>query len=124
MARITLSIADDIAAQLDTLAAESNLNRSQTAEYIFREFFRRAEEGESSSERPAAKDDQVSSNGDAGELAKQLQEVKDYLALFHAAHQKLSNFVVARIEDEPHDALTGYLDHPQDLPAPPWRKSR
>lgn len=123
MARITLSIADDIASQLDALAAGSNLNRSQTAEHIFREFFRRAEEGESS-ERPAAKDHQVSSDTNAGELTKQLQEIKDYLTLFHSAHQKLSNFVVARIEDEPHDALTGYLDHPQDLPAPPWRKSQ
>ena len=39
MARFTLSIADDIATQLDAWAAENNLNRSQAAEHIFRSAF-------------------------------------------------------------------------------------
>ena len=67
MARITLSIADDVAAQLDAYAEESNLNRSQAAELILRKFFAG---GEASS---------------ADDLAQQLAEVKDYLTLFHDA---------------------------------------
>lgn len=34
MARFTLSVADDVAAQLDAYAAANNLNRSQAAEHI------------------------------------------------------------------------------------------
>ena len=50
MARFTLSIADDIAAQLDAYAAENNLNRSQAAEQIFRSAFVSGSEGNSDSE--------------------------------------------------------------------------
>ena len=72
MARITLSIADDVAAQLDAHAEESNLNRSQAAELIFRKFFA----GEVASAMATGKEDN---------LGQQLAEVKDYLLLFHDA---------------------------------------
>ena len=70
MARITLSIADDAAAQLDAYAEESNLNRSQAAEFILRKFFA----GEATERAPVGDD-----------LAQQLVEVKDYLTVFHDA---------------------------------------
>lgn len=70
MARITLSIADEVAAQLDAYAEENNLNRSQAAELILRKFFA----GEATERAPVGDD-----------LAQQLAEVKDYLTLFHDA---------------------------------------
>ncbi len=73
MARITLSIADDVAAQLDAYAAESHLNRSQAAELVFRKFFA----GDEAS--PSGTGD------DALALAQQLAEIKDFLTLFHGA---------------------------------------
>ena len=78
MARFTLSIADDVAAQLDAYAAENNLNRSQAAENLFR----RAFQAEPTVGPPPAAEPKTSANStliDVEYLTDRLLEVQDYL---------------------------------------------
>jgi metal-responsive CopG/Arc/MetJ family transcriptional regulator len=68
LARVTLSIDDEIAAQLDAFAEENSLNRSQAAEQILRKFFLAAEQ------QTEGQDAQVA-----------LEEIRSYVSLLHSA---------------------------------------
>jgi metal-responsive CopG/Arc/MetJ family transcriptional regulator len=112
MARFTLSIADDIAAQLDAYAAENNLNRSQAAEHIFRSAFDPGSEGKSEEE-------EVEPAGDLAYLADQLLELQDYMTLLIANHQTLRNLVITTTD------MDSVSHHPRLLPEAPWvRRAR
>lgn len=118
MARFTLSIADDVAAQLDAYAAENNLNRSQAAEQIFRQAFAPAEPAD----QPAAAESKTSANStiiDVEYLTDRLLEVQDYLTRVCSAHQSLHNYVVATVS--PDDASFA-VNFPRQLPEPPWTR--
>lgn len=112
MARFTLSIADDVAAQLDAWAAENNLNRSQAAEHIFRNAFQApsdqvatgSEEGE----------DEPSTSGD---LADQVGELRDYLTVLYSRHESLRNYVLATVD---HTEAPFGTRQPRALPEPAW----
>jgi hypothetical protein len=52
LARVTLSIDDEVAAQLDAFAEENSFNRSQAAEHILRKFFFAAEQQTEGPGRP------------------------------------------------------------------------
>ena len=111
MARFTLSIADDIATQLDAYAAENNLNRSQAAEQIFRSAFVSGSEGNSDSEEV----EKTEPAGDLAYLADQLLELQDYLTLLVSNHQALRNLVVTTTDVDVTDA-----HYPRMLPEAPW----
>ncbi len=112
MARFTLSIADDIAAQLDAYAAENNLNRSQAAEHIFRSAFNSGSEGKSEKE-------EAEPAGDLAYLADQLLELQDYMTLLIANHQTLRNLVITTTD------MDSVSHHPRLLPEAPWvRRAR
>ena len=116
MARFTLSIADDVAAQLDAYAAENNLNRSQAAEHIFRSVFQPATDqaddasSEALEESPAMLDYGAS-------LEDQLLEMRDYLTILYSRQESLRNYVMATTDygQAPHG-----MGLPRTLPAPPW----
>ena len=72
MARFTLSIADDVASQLDAHAAEHNLNRSQTAEHIFRSYFQHLAADPGS-------EDEENGAGDAAASDEQAVEMSDMI---------------------------------------------
>lgn len=124
MARFTLSIADDVAAQLDAYAAENNLNRSQAAEHIFRNAFQAPsdqvattagdENDESEGESVAP---QLVYVGASGELVEQFQEMRDYLTVLYSRHETLRNYVLATVD-------TGQAPFgtrlPRALPEPAW----
>jgi predicted transcriptional regulator len=67
LARVTLSIDDEVAAQLDAFAEENSFNRSQAAEHILRKFFLAEQQTED-------RDDQAA-----------LEEVRNYVSLLHSA---------------------------------------
>ena len=118
MARFTLSIADDVAAQLDAYAAENNLNRSQAAESIFRQAF----QAEPTPEQPVAEEPKTSANStliDVEYLTDRLLEVQDYLTRVCSAHQSLHNYVIATVS--PDDASFA-VNFPRQLPEPPWAR--
>ena len=123
MARFTLSIADDVAAQLDAYAAENNLNRSQAAENIFRNAFRARSDqvattagGEDESEDKSVAP-QLVYVGASGELVEQFQEMRDYLTVLYSRHETLRNYVLATVD-------TGQAPFgtrlPRALPEPAW----
>jgi metal-responsive CopG/Arc/MetJ family transcriptional regulator len=109
MARFTLSIADDVAAQLDALAAEHNLNRSQTAEQIFRSYFQNLTDPGSEDEENGA--------GDAAASDEQTVEMRDYLTLLYTRHEALRAYVMMTT-DYTESAFA--VPFPPSLPAPPW----
>ena len=114
MARFTLSIADEVAAQLDAYAAENNLNRSQAAEHIFRSAFHSGSEGDSEEV------EETEPAGDLAYLADQLLELQDYLTLLVSNHQVLRNLVVTTTDVDVTDA-----HYPRMLPEAPWvRRAR
>ena len=117
MARFTLSIADDVAAQLDAYAAENNLNRSQAAEHLFRYIFQpaNAETDDASSE---ALEESSAELEDRAGLEEQLLEMRDYLTILYSRHDSLRNFVVVAT-NYGKDA-DGSMDLPRILPRPPW----
>ena len=123
MARFTLSIADDIAAQLDAYAAENNLNRSQAAEHIFRSTFQTApsEEGGSvveQSESPEEVEPQPA--GNLAYLNDHLLEIQEYLTLVYSRQESLREFVEATTDLEGSSVYP-----PRMLPEPPWvRRAR
>ena len=117
MARFTLSIADDVAAQLDAYAAENNLNRSEAAEHLFRSAFQpqAIEESEGTDQVENA-----DASGDLAYVADQLLEIQDYFTLVHANYQLMRNLVVSTADIAPGDP-----DYPRMLPEPPWvRRAR
>jgi len=114
MARFTLSIADDVAAQLDAYAAENNLNRSQAAEHLFRQAFAQVEPSEQTEELSVS-----NTVIDVEYLTDRLLEVQDYLTRVCSAHQSLRNYVVATVS--PEDASFA-VNFPRQLPAPPWAR--
>ncbi len=122
MARFTLSIADDVAAQLDAYAAENNLNRSQAAEHIFRNAF----QAPSDQVANTAGDDESGGEsvvpqlvfvGASGDLVEQFQEMRDYLTVLYSRHETLRNYVLATVD-------TGQAPFgtrlPRALPEPAW----
>ena len=118
MARFTLSIADDVAAQLDAYAAESNLNRSQAAEQLFRQAFQAGP----APERPVAEKAKTSANSttiDVEYLTDRLLEVQDYLTRVCSAHQSLHNYVIATVST---DDASFAVNFPRQLPEPPWTR--
>jgi metal-responsive CopG/Arc/MetJ family transcriptional regulator len=121
MARFTLSIADDVAAQLDAYASENNLNRSEAAEHIFRNAFQHPsdqvanngdDEGEGESVGP-----QLVYVGASADLVEQFQEMRDYLTILYSRHETLRNYVLATVD-------TGQAPFgtrlPRALPEPSW----
>lgn len=110
MARFTLSIADDVASQLDAHAAEHNLNRSQTAEHIFRSYFQHlaADPGSEGEEN---------GSGDAAASDEQAVEMRDYLTLLYTRHEALRAYVMMTT-DYTESAFA--VPFPPSLPAPPW----
>lgn len=120
MARFTLSIADDVAAQLDAYAAANNLNRSQAAEQIFRNALQA--KAPSAPEPPAAEKPKTSASStiiDAEYLTDRLLEVQDYLTRVCSAHRSLHNYVIASV---PSDAASFAVSFPRQLPEPPWTR--
>ncbi len=124
MARFTLSIADDVAAQLDAYAAENNLNRSQAAEHLFRQAFAPAEPVASvsvtASVQPAAEEPRTSANStviDVEYLTDRLLEVQDYLTRVYSANRSLHNYVIANVDPE---GSSFGVSPPRQLPEPPW----
>lgn len=110
MARITLSISDDIAAKLDALAAENNINRSEAAEHIFRTAFE--------ADTQQAEDEEATEPvADSDYLLDQLLELRDYMTLLYSRHDSLRSYVLATLDYEEAPAGT-YL--PKTLPEPPW----
>lgn len=118
MARFTLSIADDVAAQLDAYAAANNLNRSQAAEHIFRKAFQAPSnpvDTSSEEEGDAPSAPQLVYVG--GNLAEQLGELRDYLTIFYSRHETLRNYVLATVD---HTSAPFGTSYPQALPEPAW----
>jgi hypothetical protein len=122
MARFTLSIADDVAAQLDAYAAEKNLNRSQAAEHIFRNAFQppdgqvattTGDDGEGEGESVAPQLVYVG----GGHLAEQLLELRDYLTVLYSRHESLRNYVLATVDTTQAPFGTNL---PRALPEPSW----
>lgn len=124
MARFTLSIADDVAAQLDAYASENNLNRSEAAEHIFRNAF----------QPPRPPRDQVANTGDdegegesvgpqlvyvgaSGDLVEQFQEMRDYMTILYSRHETLRNYVLATVDTAQAPFGTRL---PRALPEPSW----
>ncbi len=118
MARFTLSIADDVAAQLDAYAAANNLNRSQAAESIFRQAFQNSPAAEPE-EAPVQVTSANSTIIDVEYLTDRLLEVQDYLTRVCSAHQSLHNYVIATVT--PDDASFA-VNFPRQLPEPPWAR--
>lgn len=119
MARFTLSIADDVAAQLDAYAAANNLNRSQAAEHLFRQAFAPAEPVQPS----PAEEPRTSANStmiDVEYLTDRLLEVQDYLTRVCSAHTSLHHFVISTT---PADDARHASGLPRGLPAPPWARA-
>ncbi len=115
MARFTLSIADDVAAQLDAWAAENNLNRSQAAEHIFRSVF----QGSSQADDTPSEDLEESSimlDGGAS-VEDQLMEMRDYLTILYSRQESLRSYVLATTDYG--EAPFG-MTLPRTLPTPPW----
>ena len=117
MARFTLSIADDVAAQLDAWAAENNLNRSQAAEHIFRSAFQTPtpQTDEGSSEEPL--EECSSEVGYEGSVEEQLLEMRDYLTILYSRQESLRNYVLATTD---YGETPRGMGLPRTLPAPPW----
>ena len=116
MARFTLSIADDVAAQLDAYAAANNLNRSQAAEHIFRSAFQPPSDqatGPEEGEEPSTSQ-LVHASGD---LAEQIGELRDYLTILYSRHESLRNYVLATVD---HAAAPFGTSYPKGLPEPGW----
>ncbi len=121
MARFTLSIADDVAAQLDAYAAANNLNRSQAAENLFRNAF----------QTPAAPADPDATEPDEGEydgpqlvyvgasreMNEQLQDMRDWLTVLYSRHESLRNYVLATVD---HTQAPHGTNYPRTLPEPSW----
>jgi len=121
MARFTLSIADDIAAQLDAYAAENNLNRSQAAEHIFRSTFQTAPSEEGGSvEQSESEEVEPQPAGDLAYLNDHLLEIQEYLTLVYSRQESLREFVEATTDLEGSSVYP-----PRMLPEPPWvRRAR
>ncbi len=120
MARFTLSIADDVAAQLDAWAAENNLNRSQAAEHIFRSAFQApsdqvATEASERKDEPAAAPQLLYVGG--GHLAEQIGELRDYLTILYSRHETLRDYVLATVD---HASAPFGTTYPKALPEPAW----
>lgn len=118
MARFTLSIADDVAAQLDAYAAANNLNRSQAAEHIFRKAFQapgNPVEKSSEEDEDAPGTPQLVYVG--GNLAQQLSDVRDYLTILYSRHESLRNYVLATVD---HTQAPFGTSYPRALPEPAW----
>lgn len=121
MARFTLSIADDVAAQLDAYAAEKNLNRSQAAEHIFRNAFQAPNDqvantaGDDESEGESVAPQLVYVGG--GHLAEQFLELRDYLTVLYSRHESLRNYVLATVDTTQAPFGTNL---PRALPEPAW----
>ena len=123
MARFTLSIADDVAAQLDTYAAENNLNRSQAAEHIFRNTFQAQSDQndqvvtESNEDEDESAPPQLVYVGASGELVEQFQEMRDWLTILYSRHESLRNYVLATVD---HAQAPFGTNYPRTLPEPSW----
>lgn len=119
MARFTLSIADEVGAQLDAYAAENNLNRSQAAEQLFKSALQpNSQDGKAQEDEPS-KDS--AGAGEIAYLADQVLEVQDYLTQLIANHQTLRNLVITTTDME----SVSSSHHPRLLPEAPWvRRAR
>jgi len=113
MARFTLSIADDIATQLDAWAAENNLNRSQAAEHIFRSAFQGSVDDNSSESLEECSPEL----GHGGSVEEQLLEMRDYLTILYSRQESLRSYVLATTD---YDEAPHGMTLPRTLPAPPW----
>jgi hypothetical protein len=114
MARFTLSIADDVAAQLDAWAAENNLNRSQAAEHIFRNAFQAPSNQFDDGQAEDGNDELVSVGG---ELSDQVGELRDYLTILYSRHESLRDYVLATVD---HTEAPFGTNYPRALPKPGW----
>ena len=121
MARFTLSIADEVAVQLDAYAAENNLNRSQAAEHIFRSTFQTAPSEEGGSvEQSESEEVEPQPAGDLAYLNDHLLEIQEYLTLVYSRQESLREFVEATTDLEGSSVYP-----PRMLPEPPWvRRAR
>jgi hypothetical protein len=123
MARFTLSIADDVATQLDAYAAKNNLNRSQAAEQIFRSAFQTPSDQAVISSDESHEDEgqfaapQLVYVGASDELIQQFTEMRDWLTVLYSRHESLRNYILATVD---HTQAPFGTNYPNTLPEPAW----